>query len=60
MSRESETDAITGDAETGRDAALRVTGTGEHADAARLAHGEQINDGNNREEQKGHLKDGRK
>lgn len=36
-----------------------MTGTGEHADAAWLTHCEQIDDGNNREEQKGHLKDGR-
>ena len=53
-------DAIAGDVGTGRNAALRMTGMGQHADAAGLAHREQINDGNKREEQKGHLKDGRK
>ena len=53
-------DAVAGDAETGRYAALRVTSTGQHANAAILAHGQQINDGDDGEEKEGHLKDGRK
>ena len=52
-------DAVAGDAETRRDAALRMTATGQHADAAILRHGQQINHGNNCEEKEGHLKDGR-
>ena len=59
FSYEALADAVAGDLETGGNSTLRVTGTGQHADAARLRHGQQINDGNNREEQKGHLKDGR-
>jgi len=54
------TDAIAGDLKTGRDAALRMTGTGQHANAAILRHGQQINDGDDGEEEEGHLKDGRK
>jgi len=60
--RESEkrhSDAIAGDLETGRDAALRMAATGEHADAAILTHGQQINDSDDSQEKKGHLKDGR-
>ena len=53
------TDAVAGDVETGCNAALRMTATGEHADAAILTHGEQINDSDDSEEKKGHLKDGR-
>jgi len=53
------TDAIAGDLETGRDAALRMAATGEHADAAILTHGQQINDSDDSQEKKGHLKDGR-
>jgi len=53
-------DAVTGDLKTGRNAALRMTATGEHADAATLTHGEQVNDSNDSEKKKGHLKDGRK
>tara|TARA_S200002703_G_scaffold2071_1_gene3376 strand:+ start:830 stop:943 length:114 start_codon:yes stop_codon:yes gene_type:complete len=37
-----------------------MTATGEHTDAAILAHGEQINDSDDSEKEKGHLKDGRK
>tara|TARA_S200002703_G_scaffold3521_1_gene5000 strand:- start:529 stop:684 length:156 start_codon:yes stop_codon:yes gene_type:complete len=51
---------VAGDLETGCDAALRMTATGEHADAAILTHGEQINDSDDSEEKKGHLEDGRK
>jgi hypothetical protein len=36
-----------------------VTSAGQHANAARLRHGQQINDGDNSEEKKGHLEDGR-
>jgi len=52
-------DAVAGDVKTGCDAALRMAATGQHADAAILAHGEQINDSDDSEEKKGHLKDGR-
>jgi hypothetical protein len=52
-------DAVAGDLETGCDAALRMAATGQHADAAILAHGEQINDSDNGEEKEGHLKDDR-
>ena len=37
-----------------------MTATGQHADAARLRHGQQIKDGDDSEEKEGHLKDGRK
>jgi len=50
---------VAGDAETGRNAALRMTATGQHADAARLRHGQQIDGGDDRKEKEGHLKDGR-
>tara|TARA_R100000084_G_scaffold94061_1_gene47825 strand:- start:286 stop:567 length:282 start_codon:yes stop_codon:yes gene_type:complete len=40
---------VAGDAETGRNAALRMTATGQHANAAILRHGQQINDGDDRE-----------
>jgi hypothetical protein len=53
------TDAIAGDLETGCDAALRMAAAGEHADAARLAHGQQVNQRDDGKEKKGHLKDGR-
>ena len=53
------TDAVAGDAETGRNAALRMTATGQHADAAILRHGQQINHGNNCKEKKSDLKNGR-
>ena len=46
-------DAVTGDPEAGRYAALRMTGTGQHPHAAILRHGEQINDSDNSEESKG-------
>tara|TARA_X000001382_G_scaffold50587_1_gene34335 strand:- start:369 stop:536 length:168 start_codon:yes stop_codon:yes gene_type:complete len=52
-------DAVAGDVETGCDAALRMTATGQHADAAILRHSQQINDSDNGEEKEGHLKDGR-
>ena len=57
-------DAIAGDLETGRDAALRMAATGEHADAALLRHGEQVNDSDDSEESEGEesrpFQDGRK
>jgi hypothetical protein len=36
-----------------------MAATGEHADAAILTHGQQINDSDDSEEKEGHLKDGR-
>ena len=36
-----------------------MAATGEHADAALLRHGEQVNDSDDSEEKEGHLKDGR-
>ena len=47
------------DAETGCYAALRMTATGQHPDAARLRHGQQINGGDDRKEEKSDLKEGR-
>ena len=53
------TDAVAGNAKTGRDAALRMTATGQHANAAILRHGQQINHRNNCQEKKSDLKNGR-
>ena len=50
---------MAGDAKTGRYGPLRMTATGQHLDAARLGHGEQINGGDDRKEEKSDLKKGR-
>jgi hypothetical protein len=50
---------VAGDAKTGRYGPLRMTATGQHPDAARLRHGQQINGGDDRKEQKSDLKNGR-
>ena len=50
---------MAGDAEAGCYGPLREATAGEHADAARLRHGQQIDGGDDRKEKEGHLKDGR-
>ena len=50
---------MAGDAKTGRYGPLRMTATGKHPDAARLRHGQQINGGDDRKEEKSDLKNGR-
>ena len=52
-------DAIAGHVEAGCYGPLREATAGQHADAARLRHGQQINGSDNSEEKEGHLKDGR-
>ena len=54
---EAQADAVAGNAKTGRNAALRMTATAQHADAARLRHGQQINGGDDRKA--GERKNGR-
>ena len=52
-------DAVAGNAEARCYGPLRETTAGEHADAAILRHGQQINDSDDGKEKEGHLKDGR-